>query len=338
MRAEHAAVDVRLVHDDVAQVREHVAPAVVMRQDADVEHVRVREDEVRPAADLPAPLARRVAVVDRGARARELERGERARLILRERLRRVEVERPQLRVARDRVEHGQVERERLPRRGAGRDDDVLAAARGVPGLALVLVERVERERGADARVQVVGQRREPRLARRLAREVRELLALEQVVPTCGLDGHASILAPDVKVPSATLSRTDMSGLTQHVRTRWRSVLASAYRGASTTRLRTHPSNLIRLVPAKGVTDRPTRTDHRLVRLGRRRRHPGRPEGVRGRGLPRDERDRGAHGAEHRRASRRSTSCRRSSSRRSSTPSSTTSASTRRRPGCSSPRA
>src|SRR4029079_5901673 len=31
-----------------------------------------------------------------------------------------------------------------------------------------------------------------------------------------------------------------------------SVLASACRGASTTRLRTHPSNLIRLVPAKGV--------------------------------------------------------------------------------------
>ena len=72
VRAEDAAVHVRLVDDDVAEVREDVAPAVVVRQDADVEHVRVREDEVRPLADLPAALARRVAVVDRGPQALEL--------------------------------------------------------------------------------------------------------------------------------------------------------------------------------------------------------------------------------------------------------------------------
>ena len=48
VRAEDAAVDVRLVDDDVAEVREHVAPAVVVRQDADVEHVRVREDRRSP--------------------------------------------------------------------------------------------------------------------------------------------------------------------------------------------------------------------------------------------------------------------------------------------------
>ena len=199
MRAEHAAVDVRLVDDDVAKVREHVAPAVVVRQDADVEHVRVREDEVRPAADLPAPLARRVAVVDRGARARELERRERACLILRERLRRVEVERPQLRVARDRVEHGQVERERLSRRGAGRDDDVLAAPRRVPRVTLVEVQRVERKRVADAWVQVVRQRRKLRLARGLGREVRELLALDEIVPACDACGHASRIPAGVSL-------------------------------------------------------------------------------------------------------------------------------------------
>ena len=124
--AEHAAVHVRLVDDDVAQVREDVAPAVVVREDADVEHVGVRQDDVRPLADLPAPLARRVAVVDRGPQALQPELRERAGLVLRERLRRVEVERPRLRLARDRVEHGQVERERLSRGRAGRDDDVLA--------------------------------------------------------------------------------------------------------------------------------------------------------------------------------------------------------------------
>ena len=69
VRAEHAAVDVRLVDDDVAEVVQHVRPEVVARQHADVEHVGVREHEVRPLADLPAPLLRRVAVVDRGAHA-----------------------------------------------------------------------------------------------------------------------------------------------------------------------------------------------------------------------------------------------------------------------------
>ena len=98
MRAEHAAIHVRLVDDDVAQVVQHVRPEVVPRQDADVEHVGVREHDVRPLPDLPAPLLRRVAVVDRGADARH-ELAERARLILRECLRRIEVERTILRLA-----------------------------------------------------------------------------------------------------------------------------------------------------------------------------------------------------------------------------------------------
>ena len=115
---------------------------------------------VRPLADLPAPLGRRVAVVDRRAEPLEPELGERARLVLRERLRRVEVERARLRLARDRVEHREVEGERLPGRRAGRDDDVLAALRGLPGLGLVA------ESDGDA-----GRRRAPR--RRAGRGRRE---------------------------------------------------------------------------------------------------------------------------------------------------------------------
>ena len=140
------------------------------------------------------PLAGRVAVVDRGARSRELERGEVARLILRERLRRVEVERAQLRVARDGVEHGKVERERLARRGAGRHDDVLAAAGGVPRIALVREKRLVRQRFADEWMEIVREGRELRLACRLGRDMRELLALHQIVPTRELDGHPAILA------------------------------------------------------------------------------------------------------------------------------------------------
>ena len=58
MRAEHAAVDVRLVDDDDREVREEVAPARVVGQDPDVEHVGVREDRGSPAAGSPrAPRA-----------------------------------------------------------------------------------------------------------------------------------------------------------------------------------------------------------------------------------------------------------------------------------------
>ena len=65
--AEHAAVDVRLVDHDDREVREEVAPGAVVGQDPDVEHVGVREDQVRPPADRRALLALGVAVVDRRA-------------------------------------------------------------------------------------------------------------------------------------------------------------------------------------------------------------------------------------------------------------------------------
>ena len=83
MGAEDSTVDVGFVDDDVTKVVKDVGPAIVVRQYADVKHVRIREDDVRPFADLPAPLARRVAVVDRGADVRRLQCGQRARLVLR---------------------------------------------------------------------------------------------------------------------------------------------------------------------------------------------------------------------------------------------------------------
>ena len=69
-------------------------------------------------------------------------------------------------------------------------------------------------------------------------------------------------------------------------------------GVPRSRLRSDPSNLIRFVPAKGVRDRSTLPDDRHVRLGRRRRHPGRPEGVRRRRRARSVGARCAHRAEH----------------------------------------
>src|SRR5204862_1363479 len=143
----------------------------------------------RPAADLPTPLARRVAVVDRRAKAQALVARERASLVLSERLGRVEVESAQLRLAGEGIEDREVERERLPGRGAGRDDDVLAAPRGVPGFALVGVELVDAERVPDPRVEVVRQGYGPRPPSRLRREVGELLPFENGVPwSCGRCG------------------------------------------------------------------------------------------------------------------------------------------------------
>ena len=57
VRAEDAAIDVRLVENDVAQMMEELGPAFVARQDADVQHVGVAEHDGRVLADLRA-LAR----------------------------------------------------------------------------------------------------------------------------------------------------------------------------------------------------------------------------------------------------------------------------------------
>ena len=144
VRAEHAAVDVRLVDDDPGQVRQHVAPRAVVGQHAHVEHVRVGEDQVGALADRAPLLARRVAVVDRVAQEAAAPSSGRqlARLVLRERLGRVEVERARRGVGRERVEHRQVERQRLAAGGAGGDDRV-AAPGALERVGLVRPERLD---------------------------------------------------------------------------------------------------------------------------------------------------------------------------------------------------
>ena len=94
VRAEHAPVGVRLVHHHVAQVGDGVRPARVAGQDADVQHVRVGQDQVRPSSRLAPLPGRRVAVVDGRPRAGCMQLSEGASLVLRQRLGRVQVERP----------------------------------------------------------------------------------------------------------------------------------------------------------------------------------------------------------------------------------------------------
>jgi hypothetical protein len=185
VRAEDAAVDVCLVDDDVAEVVEHVPPAVVVGQHADVKHVRIGEDRVGETANVPAPLDLGVAVVDRGTQPFQLELGQCSSLVLRERLRRVEVERARARLGRDRAQHREVEGQRLPRRRARRDDDVPAARCGLPGFGLVAPDggdSLPHERRDEKWVDPLGQRLRASRASLLDRAVRHLLHREQVVP------------------------------------------------------------------------------------------------------------------------------------------------------------
>ena len=83
-----------------------------------------------------------------------------------------------------------------------------------------------------------------------------------------------------------------------------------------------------------MLDRTRRALDRRLGLRRRRRHPGRPEGLRPLRRARDDRDHGADGAEHGGGDRASTRSRPSSSSSRCGPSRPTSASTRSRSACS----
>ena len=113
-----------------------------------------------------------------------------------------------------------------------------------------------------------------------------------------------------------------------------SLLPGCPAGAEITPVEPDPA---RTGEGSGLHERSTCIDDRRVGLRRRRRHPGRPEGVRGGGRVRDVGDRRADRAEHGRRRRGPRGARRRSSSRSSRRCSRTSASTRRRRGCCSRR-
>jgi len=184
VRAEDAAVGVGLVDHDPAEVGEEVAPALVVGQQADVQHVGVGQHEVVATADRRPLLARRVAVVDRLAQPGRAQRRQLARLVLRQRLGRVEVERPPLGIARDPVEHRQVEGEALARSGAAGDRQV-GGRRHLQRVALVRVEALDP--GAAERLDQPGV--EPPRHRHRPRRALGLAALgdDAAVAACGVN-------------------------------------------------------------------------------------------------------------------------------------------------------
>ena len=113
--AEDAAVRMHLVDDHIAQVAQETRPLGVLRQDAGVQHVGIRQDEVRLAAQFLARARRRVAIVDAGVQhGPELQSGlrqtrEALQLILRQRLGGEQVERGRARLLEQALECRQVE-------------------------------------------------------------------------------------------------------------------------------------------------------------------------------------------------------------------------------------
>ena len=130
--AEHAAVVVALVDDDVVDGREEPGPSVVGGQQRAVQHVGVGQDVLGVVAGPVALLLGAVAVVRRDPDV-EAERADRRALVLGERLRGREVERARAALAAraatgpDRGQRRQQVGERLPRGGAGRQHDVSPA-------------------------------------------------------------------------------------------------------------------------------------------------------------------------------------------------------------------
>ena len=176
--AEHAAVDVRLVEDHEAQMVQELGPAFVAGEDADVEHVRVAEQDGGAAADLGALRLRRVAVVDGRHGARQAQRAQLARLVLGQRLGRIEVQGARGRVLGAGVDGRKRETERLAARRAGGHDHVVAGLQQLVSAALVAVEAFHalgRQRRAHPGVELVRQWLETCWASGLVRDVDDLV-------------------------------------------------------------------------------------------------------------------------------------------------------------------
>ena len=163
--AEHSAVRVQLIEHDVLQVLEQLHPLGVVGQDPGVEHVGVGYDHVSGAADRGSHRGRRVAVVGVGRQVDvhvsrlALQLGE---LVLRQGLRREDVQGTRGRILRDRVEDRQVVAEGLAGRGRRDDHGVATGARRFERRGLVRIElgdpAAAQCRG-DASVEPLGERR-----------------------------------------------------------------------------------------------------------------------------------------------------------------------------------
>ncbi len=168
VRAEYAPVHVGLVDNHERQVRQQLSPRGVVGQDPDVKHVGVGEDQVAALADRGSLVARRVAVVDRRADGVTQPEGMKCpRLVLGERFRRIQVERPGSWVDAQHLKRGQLKTQRLARGRAG-GNDRRSLEGGLDRVGLVGVQPGDPEAikcGANRRAQPLRDRNKARFAR-----------------------------------------------------------------------------------------------------------------------------------------------------------------------------
>ena len=108
-----------------------------------MQHLRVREHDVRVLAGPGPVVGRSVAVVGHRAQAGDEPRAQRPELVLGERLGREHEQRGVRLVAHDGVDDRELVAERLPGRGAGGDDDVATVVERVDRRRLVRPEPVD---------------------------------------------------------------------------------------------------------------------------------------------------------------------------------------------------
>ena len=171
--AEDAAEGVQLVEHDEAKPPEEGRPTLVVRQQPGVQHLRVGEHDRRVLAHPGALLGAGVAVVGAGHHPGQLEGGERAELVVGQRLGGEQRERGARadRVA-GRLRDRHLVAERLARRGARRDDHRVAGAGRLDRLDLVRPERAGQSIG-DGVGQRAGELGVPRRPSGLGVEVHE---------------------------------------------------------------------------------------------------------------------------------------------------------------------
>ena len=108
MAAKNAAIGMQFVQNDVAKILEQARPARVVRQDAGVQHVRVRQNNVAFFANGFTRVSRRVTVVCENAEAifkPLVQIVEFRKLILRKRFCRKKIERACIGIFQDGVQH-----------------------------------------------------------------------------------------------------------------------------------------------------------------------------------------------------------------------------------------
>ena len=208
MGSEDSPQGVDLIHHHVREAMEEVRPAIVEREDGDVQHVGVGEDHVGSATNTGPLVVRRVSVIDRCSDFRQVESIQRSRLVLCKGLGRVDEQRGPLGVLKRGFDDRDLEAKRLAGGRACGQHDMVAGTNQFDGLHLMAVEPVDptlgqasRDNRGDIEVSV------DRGSARVTPKVNELPIPVGIVRP-GLDKGARVHPVTIEDPCSPRSRRD----------------------------------------------------------------------------------------------------------------------------------